>query len=405
MNKKKYFIYGIGASCCFEILVFLVFLVIIGYREMVMDSVPAVTFILALVILMLYPTIWGINTLNRLYDGRPKGVLRKRSSQRWAMYTVFIGVVLFSILIMGLVVYDYIKSGLDSFANIIGVGVCFAVLVYASVIYYNNYFYLKPKFKRIKDLKKSSVLNGDRRYTFLVDEVISDNEYHGYVNGDMKVGDFVHLLDAGCEPGFAKIIKIESIEDSNKAKILIESNNNDSVGKYGVISSFKPCANCERVIYAENPRLVAMIKGYSEYAGDNDYASALVYDACNSKFIVPAIVPHHSDHRGEIMDAMDDDQEFSFLSVTANDMDGEPIIPVFTDWASLEEYKEVMNSEKAVSLLLSFPEIIRIMNKYIYSGIALNPFGPKPFYFSQEYIYHITSLDGYKESFVYNQED
>ena len=371
---------------------------------MVMDSVPAITFILALVILMLYPTIWGINALNRLYDGRSKGILRKRSSQRWAMNTVFLGVILFSLLIMGLVVYDYIRSGLESFMNIIGVGICLAVLVYASTIYYNNYFYLKPKDKRIKDLKKSSVLNGDRRYTFLVDEVISDNEYRGYINGDMKVGDFVHLLDVGCKPGFAKIKKIDSVEDDNKARIFIESENNEALSKYGVISSFKPCATSDRFIHAENPRLVAMLKGYSEFAGDNDYASALVYDACNSKYIVPAIVPHHSDHRGEIMDAMDDNQEFSFLSVTANDMEGEPIIPIFTDWDSLEEYKEVMDSEKAVSLLLSFPEIIRIMHKYRYSGIALNPFGPKPFYFSQDYIYHITSLDGYKENFVYNQE-
>ncbi len=415
MKKKKYLLFGIGVGIIFQIMVFLIFLVLLGYKNNIMDSVPAVTFILALVILMLYPTIWGINYLNRLYDGRKHGSLRKRVSQRWAMNTGFVGGVLFTLLIMGLIIYEYLDGGLNSYMNLLCVGICFAILIYACTIYLKNYFYIKPKDKRINYLKKSNVINGDRRYTFLIDEVVNDNEYKGYVNGSMKVGDFVHLLEAGSEPVISRIKKIYAFDDkalslkeSNDEKVgilLEDGKENIQLSKYGVISSFEPCAINERIIHAENPRLVAMIKGYSEYAGDNDYTSALVYDACHSNYIVPALVPHSGDHRGEIMDIIENSQEISFLSVKANEIEDEVIMPIFTDWEALENYKEVIESEKAVSLLLSFPEVISIMRKYRYSGIALNPFGPKPFYLSQEYVNHITSLDGYKEDFIYNTEE
>ena len=412
MNKRKYLLSGIGVGFIFEVLVFLVFLVIIGYRESVMDSVPAVTFILALVILMFYPTIWGLNTLNRIYDGRKNGSLRKRVSQRWAMNAGFLGVVLFSILMMGLIIYDYHNRSMRNTGNLISVGLCFAVLVYASVMYIKNYFFLKPRHDRIKDLNRTSSLNGERRYTFLVDEVVDENEYKGFVNGEMKVGDFVHLIDIKGEPSLAKIRKIYSIENTedvkdasdDKAHIILDvEGDSNALGKYGVISSFKPCAIKERIIHAENPRLLAMIKNYNEYVGDNDYTSALVYDACHSNYIVPAMVPRKEDHRGEIMDVMEPNQEYSFLSVVANEMkEDEAIMPIFTDWDALKEYKEVIDSESAVSVLLSFPEIVYYMRKHRYSGLALNPFGPKPFYFSQEYVNHITSLEGYKEDFIYN---
>ena len=406
MNKKKYLLSGIGVGFIFEILVFLVFLVIIGYREMVMDSVPAVTFIMALVILMLYPTIWGINVLNRLYDGRKNGSLRKRVSHRWAMNAGFVGIIFFSLLMIGLIIHDYLNSNLQSYTTLFSIAICFGVLVYSCVMYIKNYFFLKPKHERIKDLKKSGTLNEGRRYTFLVDEVINENEYKGFMSGEMKVGDFVHLLEAGCEPITARIKKIYSTEEDKTHIVLDGQDDNKPLGKYGVVSSFSPCAIKERIIHAENPRLVAMIKSYGEYAGDNDYTSALVYDACHSNYIVPALVPSNDDHRGEIMDVMDTNQEYSFLSVTANEMgEDDYIMPIFTDWDALEEYKEVMESESAVSVLLSFPEIVYFMRKHRYSGLALNPFGPKPFFFSQEYVNHITSLEGYKEDFIYNNQD
>lgn len=406
MNKKKYLISGIAVGLVYQIIVILIFLVIYGYRERVMDSVPAFTFIMALVILLFYPVIWGLNTLNRLYDGRANGSKRKRASQRWSMNAGFVGIIIFSLLNMGLIVFDYLRSGLVSPLNLVGVGLCFAVLIYSCLMYEKNYIYMKPNRLRIKEMKKANVINGDRRYTFLIDEVIDADEYLGKLNGDMRVGDAVHLLDVNGEASLSKIKEIYKTDDPNENKIGIKLDDSQTkLGKYGVISSFEPCAINERMIHVENPRLVAMIKGYSEYAGDNDFTSTLVYDACHSKYIVPALVSKNEDHRGEIMDTVEDSTEIVFLSVEANELKGEIIMPIFTDWEAAENYNEVIDSESSTSLLLSFPEVIRLMRKYRYAGLALNPFGPKPFYFSEEYVNHITSLEGYKDDFVYNNEE
>ena len=189
-------------------------------------------------------------------------------------------------------------------------------------------------------------------------------------------------------------------------ELVLETFDKDYVPQqFGIITSVNPELRDERYVHAENPRLTSMIDRYNDYNCDNTFMSTLVYDACHSRYIVPAILSANDFHKGDIMDPLLGREAVSFLAVATEGSKTDNIIPIFTDWAALSSYKEVMNSDEAVSVVLSFKEIIRIMHTSRYTGIVLNPFGPKPFYFSKEYIDHITSLDSYKEEFLYPQND
>ena len=70
MKKVIYRIASIGVGLIIQFIFLLLYIIFTLYNAREIDYVYAMTFGIVLAILLCYPTIWGMNYLNRLYDGR-----------------------------------------------------------------------------------------------------------------------------------------------------------------------------------------------------------------------------------------------------------------------------------------------------------------------------------------------
>ncbi len=278
--------------------------------------------------------------------------------------------------------------------------------VFASVIFLSRYGKYAARRKRIRDLKYTLSSCGRRRFRFTVYET-DGQKCRGRVQGKIMTGDQVYVMLPGRkEPLAGRIMQIAadgrqvSSTAEGYAEITVECS--EAISPFTVVSTHYPMHQSAPVIQAENPHLSGILSAYSDHYANDDYIGILNYDICHGEFLVPARIAGGKANR-DMMDPLNSQTSVVFLSVSTADSPDEACLPVFTDWDALGRYGFVIEEPKSTVLVMDFNRC-RQLTEQGYSGIVIDPFGPRPFYLGRDYIQSLISLKGWKEEFMEDSE-
>lgn len=355
-----------------------------------------------------------INLLNRNYD-RAAGFAGKRKLiSRWTKTVLLIGLVTIFLVSFCLIMdMPSVKQMNSTTLMIEGIASAAAVSL-AVYLYIANYHKTKDVGVRIHDLTYQNVTAHQRRYFLLVEEV-NDNEkeltLRGMVFGEIKAGDEVCLLSPKeqiCRVKIRKMI-VDGLPVKN-AKNVITSlvfSKDDvpyTIPKLTVVSDVLPyCSKIsDGVNNVENPYLCSLLMEYTRLNRDKDYVSLLFYSICHGNYLIAGTV----EDKNSVMDIMDVPQNRTDIGFSSVSQTGrtEPMLPIFTSWDSLKNWKDIVNGDKSITLILDFPHIIDIWRNG-FAGIVIDPFGPRPFALSKLMIDSLTSSTGYREDFILHNKE
>lgn len=214
----------------------------------------------------------------------------------------------------------------------------------------------------------------------------------GLLMGEVSVGDTVYVIRP--EDDYkAVIVDIDKNENGAVVKtkhastgsvaLHIVPQGRFKIGEYDVITDVEPQRTIDVNVPVVNPGLSGILDSYAYYKGDNSFMDHFVFALAHGHFLVPIRV-------------MDDD-EFAFAALPDQNMAGEQVLPLFTDWGQLNKWTGLMESgENVKTLVLTFPDVVGVIEANGYGSIALNPFCDNPVSVSAAMIDGITKLDGYK---------
>ena len=273
--------------------------------------------------------------------------------------------------------------------------------VFASVIFLSRYGKYAARRRRIRNLQYALSSCGRRRFRFTVYEA-EGQTCRGYVQGKVMANDQVYVNMPGKNvPEAGRIIRImidgkeEKSASGRYAEMTVECAG--EIIPYTVISTHYTMHQTKPVIQAENPHLSGIISVYSDHYANDDYIGILNYDICHGEYLVPARRTGKTGTR-DMMDPLNSQTSVSFYSVNTAASPDEACLPVFTDWDALSRYGFVIEDPQSTVLIMNFDKCRRLTEQG-YSGIVIDPFGPRPFYLGRDYIATLISLKGYQEEF------
>ena len=373
-------------------------------------STEVVCIIMAISILMMSASLYVIIKSNHKFDEK-KGYVPKLSFLgRWGMNTVFAGLI--CAVLTAMITVSEQGSGLLRLSNSASMmRACKIALILAAAFYVFNYHNMKSRRDQIRKVSKHNSYQ-KRRYVFLAEEVLSGGRLKGIVRGSLRVNDRVLILS----PGQKEVVsRIRSIRVNGKKKMTASDceavlyvpypdEPEHTFVPYTVITDIVPGHTSDRSINTENPRITGMLEGYASHYSEKDYMSILIYDLVHAHYLVPAKAVKDEDVMADITRAFTRSREVAFMSVSSSNDPEHPVFPVFTDWSGMNRYTNVMEDAKSVSVLMTFQQAVNML-KNGYTGLVVNPFGPVPFYLSEAFIQSVTNLEGYRDEFIYGNQE
>ncbi len=356
-----------------------------------------------------------MNLLNRWYDQAAGYAGKRRILGRWAKNEILAGLFVVFIVTVSFIEADKTVNVIDSkkmtWMEIAGFGAV-GIAVY---LYLKNYHKTKDVGARIHDLMYQNAANHARRYTLLVEEAVKTDQKEivlkGLVHGEMRVGDEVYLLTPKEEIGQFRIRqllvnnnKVRKAKNVRVSLTFFGTGEEMDIPEFSVVSSVHPyCSKItdgENVV--ENPYLSGLLQDYTLKNFNKNYVSLLFYSICHAKYLI-AGTAQNTEAAGDIMDVPQNRTDVGFSSVSQAGK-SEAMLPIFTDWGALKNWKDIVNGDKSITLVLDFPHAVDIW-KNGFSGIVIDPFGPRPFALSTQMIEGIVSSIGYREDFVIHAEE
>jgi hypothetical protein len=141
---------------------------------------------------------------------------------------------------------------------------------------------------------------------------------------------------------------------------------------------------------------------YARFYRDPNYYNLLVYSICHSQYLAAGNAQSVLKNT-DIMDILPNRTDVGFPAVTP--VGGkEQILPIFTDWDALHRWKDMITAGNSVTIALNFQQLIPLLQDR-FTGLVINPFGPKPFALPKELISSIVSSSGYQKEFILHQEE
>lgn len=376
MKKGLLLILGIVIGIIF------VFSVVIGitvylYIDILKYESICILFVVIIALLFL------LEFLNRKYDKSEGYADPKKVISRWSKNVIFISLIVgFLYACIDLLSKNTLNTNQEYMYYIL-----FLFVVWAIVMYIQNYKSLLTRKTRIHALKNKNVIYKNRRYTFFVEEVkdVESQLYlTGILSGYMKVHDEVYVYTSKEEMFTTCILSINedghTVKRSKDKQVTITIKKNQKtelIKKYSVLSDIKENETKFNENNIEHPYLRGLITGYEKYHDDHEYMTLLLWKLAFSDFLLCAKAT--TDHDGNIMDTLKGNTNAAFPSVSTSFDTNLFILPIFTDWQALENWKLLMNEQDAVTLINEYHEVVDIMKKG-FQGIVINPFGPQPFF-------------------------
>ncbi len=404
MKKFGYFLCAFLFGVIFQIVVTLIYVGIEGLADKSLDIFSALFIFVpscAIGFLLLKMT----DFCNRKSEG-----IKEKGISRWSMNILFIGFIhLFLLTAISKASKQEGHPLYENYSKEVIVLSIVAVIV-AITMYVRNYQTMQSRETRIKKLEQTALIGHKERFHMLVEDVKEDGKVQGQLKGLLQKGEMVHLVGLGEHRVNLTIKKIfennKVVRSARDCEVVVEFNGlpkNFVVEKYSVVTNIGRIVDNNKVINTENARVLAMIENYKRHVDEKEFISILVYDVCHGKYLLPTRIAPEENVTSDMMDVIHESKDVSFLSVSTNGHEDSPILPIFTDWNTLKQYSEVITDERALALKMTFPQCIQIARKH-YDGIVINPFGPTPYFFSNDYLTYVQSLEGYQEDFVKNQE-
>ena len=340
----------------------------------------------------MFPLAWGIMALltfvmaEYVYRRRFRNELHFRLKRIiWSKNLFFVGIV--AVLIVRLIITSGKSSALSN-KEMIQLYLTMAAIGIAVVIF-GRQQYTKIKHQReLRHYEKIAILNGERRYTMLVIETNQDTICTGFVYGEMRVNDAIclHCSDKGDID--AKIIEIicndKSVTSARNQTVTLKLDHScrGFLQKYSIISSIQYDADPTIV---ENPGLSGVLREYGKFFEDQEYIGTLVYEICMSEYyLIKYTGEKEADER--------------FMSVRLNIDPSKDVLVLFTDWDALLRYSNIFEEDNLQLEVRNIKECFHLVPAK-YDSIVINPFGPKSFIITKEFMRHIQEVPGYDELF------
>lgn len=354
-----------------------------------------------------------MNFINRSYDRVTGFAGKPRLIGRWTKNTLLAGLVTIFIVIMIMLPELPQIRQMDSSSVSTGIIFCFAAVLAGVYVYIANYHKTKDVGARVHDLINENVLEKGRRYTLLVEKIFSDEpnsvKMQGIIHGEIHTGDSVYANVLGPEEKVYKIASLESggtiVHQVKNAEVILKLSGEIKPEDFPVFTVISDIHTFSADMHSgvnntENPYLVAVLGEYTRFQQNDKYWNLLYYSICHAHYLIVGTAQNKRPE-GDIMDVPQNHTDIGFTSVTQTGRQDQ-MLPVYTDWEALWNWKDVVNGDKCVTLTTSFPQIVGMLHDS-FSGIVINPFGPRPFALSLEMIHNIVSSQGYQKDFVQNQ--
>ena len=340
----------------------------------------------------IFPLAWGIMALltfvmaEYVYRQRFHNELHFRLKQIiWSKNLFFVGIV--AVLIVRLIITSGKSSALSNkemiqlYLTMASIGIAVAI--------FGRQQYTKIKHQReLRHCEKIAILNGERRYTMMVIETNQDTICTGFVYGEMRVNDAICLHRSDKGDIDAKIIEIicnhKSVTSARNQTVTLKLDHSCKgfLQKYSIISSIQYDADPTIV---ENPGLSGVLREYGKFFEDQEYIGTLVYEICMSEYyLIKYTGEKEADER--------------FMSVRLNIDPSKDVLVLFTDWDALLRYSNIFEEDNLQLEVRNIKECFHLVPDK-YDSIVINPFGPKSFIITKEFMRHIQEVPGYDELF------
>ena len=340
----------------------------------------------------MFPLAWGIMALltfvmaEYVYRRRFRNELHFRLKRIiWSKNLFFVGIV--AVLIVRLIITSG-KSSTLSNKEMMQLYLTMAAIGIAVVIF-GRQQYTKIKHQReLRHYEKIAILNGERRYTMMVIETDQDTICTGFVYGEMRVNDAICLHRSDKGDIDAKIIEItcndKSVTSARNQTVTLKLDRScrGFLQKYSIISSIQYDADPTIV---ENPGLSGVLREYGKFFEDQEYIGTLVYEICMSEYyLIKYTGEKEADER--------------FMSVRLNIDPSKDVLVLFTDWDALLRYSNIFEEDNLQLEVRNIKECFHLVPAK-YDSIVINPFGPKSFIITKEFMRHIQEVPSYDELF------
>lgn len=307
----------------------------------------------------------------------------------WTKNLFFFGIV--GVLIARLIGMTYIvvsQTGTNANRELTQIYLTTIALGIAVVIFAQQQYTKMKHQKELKQFEKKAILNGERRYTMMVVESNQDTICTGFVYGEMKVNDAIclHCSDKGDVD--ATIVEIlcdnKQVSSAKNRVVTIKLNHSckDFLLKYSVISSIQASADPSII---ENPGLSGILREYAKFFMNQEYIGTLVYEICMSEYY---LIKYTNEN-------IDDER---FMSVRLNVDPDKAVLVLFTDWNALLRYSNIYEEDEIQMEVRNIKECFHLITAK-YDSIVINPFGPKSFIITKDFMRHIQEVPGYDELF------
>ena len=265
----------------------------------------------------------------------------------------------------------------------------------------------------ISEAAKGNAANSERGFTLLVEDTfnLKDNTgivVVGTVHGVMTVGDAAYVLHPGNAITTTTIGGIEVAKDE-RSKVAIDQpiglmlpgiKDKSQIAKYSVITSIHPQTVVDVNTAVENPYILGMSLEYSRFANDPEFSSLLVYKIAHGHYLAPMRLDKEPDKNPDGTCTFKEGATMGFISLKSNDEKGDNVFPVFTDWRTLGNWKQLFdNDNPPKTMIFSFPDCVTLTKKGN-EGMVINPFGPSSIYVPMSLIDSVINSEGYKQEFV-----
>ena len=222
----------------------------------------------------------------------------------------------------------------------------------------------------------------------------------GNVHGTARAGEKVSLL---CPDG--RIVHADLMHVYNKKKKELSSVRDQkaylavsapegsvSDWKYSVVSDIPFQIEAKVGEAVENPYLLGLLYELESCSQDQEYRNILFRELCHAHYIIPVYGELPSSAAGSVI--LDKGTVFSLPSLG---YEGEcRALPVFTDWRALGLWRAAFIKHKRQTMILTFPDALSIRKE---DAVAVNPFGPVPFFMDPELIRSLESSSAYQRDF------
>ncbi len=253
---------------------------------------------------------------------------------------------------------------------------------------------------------------GPKRCTLLVEDFFESSRMQGVMvignlHGRVREGDTLYLYQQEKPVKEVHVVGIElgprEVVDTARDQqvgVCLDLESVEEVSRFAVFSSVKPAEGEMAMRVIENPRLFGLMMEYDRLYQNSVYMDTLLYELCYAKFLVPLYMERPPIPQPDGSIAFGEETFVGFRSLKKTDDENQLVFPAFTDEVATMTWKEAFQEGQPKRFAtMQLPHLLMEVRKG-HAGIAVNPFGPVPVYFSKELLSQVEKSEVFFNRYV-----